>query len=467
VRDPVKRHRFVGLVLGAVLVLLVIGTAAFGGIGRPGVPDGAVALVDDVPEFECVIGGKPTQCNGEVTDEEFDDSLEQAAFNLNLPETPPEDDPQFEQVQESALANSIQVRWVRGEAAERGIELADRDIDVAYEQLIREQLGGQKGLERFLKDAPYTEEEIREVAALNAVAERVQTELVGEGPPDVPEELVEDFYEQNPDQFTQPESRDVREIVNDDESAVADAKAALEKDDSDKSWEKVASEFSTGASKDEGGLREGVVEGQDDPALEEEIFAAPEGELVGPFETEAGFYLIEVVGITPEEVAPLEDASEQIEAQLAQGIQQEEQSRVVQAFGAEWRARTTCAEGYRIQLCSNADPAPDVCPSDDPSEREGADPALLDQGCEAPVAPRPVALPGTNTGIPGSPPQVLPQGPIKPPEETVPGGLPPGLEGLPPGAAPPGAPPGTAPPQGAPPQGAPPQGAAPAPPPGG
>ena len=63
--------------------------------------------------------------------------------------------------------------------------------------------------------------------------------------------------------------------------------------------------------------------------------------------------------------------------------------------------------------------------------------------------PRPVIVPGTNTGFPGEPPQVLPQGPIKPAEEAAaaPGALPPGLEGLPPGTAPPqGAapPPGTA-----------------------
>jgi parvulin-like peptidyl-prolyl isomerase len=468
VRDASKRHRLAAAVLGALLVLLVIGSAAFGGIGKPGLPDGAVAFVDDVPEFECVIDGKTTQCDGAVTDAEFDDSLAQAAFNLNLPEPPPESDPQFEQVKESALANAIQIRWVRGEAAERGIEVDDREVDVAFEQIVRDQLGGEKQLQKFLKEAPYTEEEIREVAALNAVAEQVQTELVGEGPPEVPDDLVEDFYEQNRDQFTQPQSRDVREIVNEDEAAVEDARAALEEDDSDENWEKVAKEFSSAPSKKDGGLREAVVEGQDDPALEEEIFSAPEGELVGPFETEAGFYLIQVVATTPEEVTPLEETREQIEAQLGQGIQQDEQSRVIQSFSAEWRARTTCAEDFEIQLCGNADPAPDTCPSDDPAEREGADPALLEQGCEAPVAPRPVALPGTNTGIPGSPPQILPQGPIKAPEESAPGGLPPGLQGLPPGAAPPqGAPPAGAPPQGAPPQGAPPQGGAPAPPPGG
>jgi foldase protein PrsA len=458
-----KRRRLVAVLLGAALLLLLIGSFAFGDVGAPGVPDGAAAVVEDAPD-------------GEITDEEFQRSLEQAAFNLNLQEVPPEDDPQFEQVEQSAISNLIQTRWVRGEAQERGIEVTERDVDVAFDQIIREQLGGPKGLERFLKEAPFTEDEVREVAELTEISNRLQADALGEGPPPVDPELVQNFYDQNQDQFTSPESRDVREILNADEAKVVDARAQLERDDSPKSWDEVAAEFSTDdATKNQGGLRRGVVEGQSDPALEAEIFAAPEGELVGPFETETGFHLIQVESITPEEVTPLADAQEQIEGQLGQGIQAQNATRFRQAFIAKWRARTVCAEDLRVELCANAEPAPDACPSDDESEREQtSDPALLEQGCEAPVTPRPVVAPGANGGFPGEQPLVLPQGPIKPPDPAAaaPGALPPGLQGLPPGAAPPagappqGAPPGSAPPQGAPPGAAPPQGGA-APPPGG
>ena len=92
----------------------------------------------------------------------------------------------------------------------------------------------------------------------------------------------------------------MRQILNKDEAKVEQAKALLEKDDSPANWKKVAAKYSTDtATKDSGGLRSGVAKGQSDPALEGQIFSAPQGQLVGPFKAQAGFYLIEVEKITP------------------------------------------------------------------------------------------------------------------------------------------------------------------------
>ena len=77
------------------------------------------------------------------------------------------------------------------------------------------------------------------------------------------------------------------------------------------------------ATKSTGGLRQGVVAGQSEPALDEQIFGAAEGELVGPFETDAGFYVIQVEKVTPAATQPLTDVSEQIRQTLAAQRQQE------------------------------------------------------------------------------------------------------------------------------------------------
>ena len=101
-------------------------------------------------------------------------------------------------------------------------------------------------------------------------------------------------------QFEQPETRDVRQILNKDQAKVERAKALLERDDSPASWKKVAARFSTEkATKDSGGLREDVTAGQSEPALDEQVFSAAEGQLVGPFEGQSGSYLIQVGTITP------------------------------------------------------------------------------------------------------------------------------------------------------------------------
>jgi hypothetical protein len=177
--------------------------------------------------------------------------------------------------------------------------------------------------------------------------------------------------------------------------------------------------------------------------LDEQIFAAPEGELVGPFEGDAGFYLIQVQRITPAETTPLDEATRQIRQTLIAARQQELAQAFQDDFTSQWTSRTFCADDYRIDRCSNAEPLPDPC------TEEIAD----TQGCDAPVASaRPIA-PGT-AGVFGAPaPLGLPQGPVTPAAPAPPGGLPPGLiPGAPPGAVPPGAappgavPPGTAPP---------------------
>ena len=183
-----------------------------------------------------------------------------------------------------------------------------------------------------------------------------------------------------------------------------------------------------------------MVEGQSEPALDEQIFTAPEGELVGPFETDAGFYVIRVERIAPAETTPLDEVREQIRQTLVSARQQEVTTAFQEDFQNKWVARTVCAEEYAVERCSNAPPPPSAC------TKEIAE----NQGCDAPV-PSTRPLPPGSAGVFGAPAAAgLPQGPITP-QATPPGGaLPPGLApvpGAPPGAAPPGAvPPGTVPP---------------------
>jgi hypothetical protein len=231
----------------------------------------------------------------------------------------------------------------------------------------------------------------------------------------------------------------VRVILNASKAKVEQAKTALEADDSDQNWAKVAKKYSEDqASKDRGGLLEGLVEGQGDPQLEEQAFSAAEGELVGPFETDRGFYLIEVTAITPETTQPLEEASKTIKQQLAASQQQQIASDFQTDFVDKWTRLTICAPEASIQLCDNFEP---VVP--EPVEGQPVPPPV--------VSTQPIE-PGTSTiTIDGSPQQGLPQAPQgtappTPPAGTLPpGSVPIGPDGQPvTGAAPPAA--GAAPP---------------------
>jgi parvulin-like peptidyl-prolyl isomerase len=408
----------------AVFAVFVVGSfivvAAAQGIGDPSVSDGDVAVVEDAPD-------------GTITQEDLETALVQTAASQNLPKVPPPDDPQYDALADAALSDLILSRWVLGEAEERGIEPTERAIDQRLEGVIEQEFGSEKEFERFLEESGFTREGARERIALQLILDQIQRSVVPPGSePEVSEDEIQTFYDENLSQFRQPEARDVRVILAKTSDDAEKALSQLEEDPSEKSFEQVAQELSVDeATQSTGGLREAVVEGQSEPVLDEQIFNAPEGELVGPFETDAGFYVIRVERIVPAETTQLDEVRDQIRQTLVSARQQEVTAAFQEDFQNKWVARTVCAEEYAIERCSNAPPPPNPC------TKEIAE----NQGCDAPVPSTRPIQPGT-AGVFGAPAaQGLPQGPITPQAAAPPGGaLPPGLTPVP------GAPPGTVPP---------------------
>jgi foldase protein PrsA len=405
------RRILVAGVLALFLVAFFVIVAIAQGIGDPSVPSDDVAVIEDAPD-------------GSISMDDFQTALEQTALGQGIQKVPAPDDPQYATIRDTAMSNLITSRWIAGEAEDRGISVSDTEI----ESYIKQQFGGQ--FEQAAKQAGFTQDEAREQVSLILLGQELQKAVVGTGQPSVPQDLVQRFYDANKAQFTQPETRDVREIVNKDQAKVEQAKALLEKDNSPASWKKVAAKFSTDkATKSNGGLRKAVAQGQSEPALDEQIFSAPTGVLVGPFKGQAGYYLIEVEKVTPESVTPLAEIESQIKQQLAQGLQQEVASRAQQTITDKWTDRTFCATGYVVQQCSNFTAPQQTTP--------GAPPVLSSAAVQ----------PGDTTAFPGQAPTALPQGPQFPAPKQQPAVLGPGgAPTLPPGTAPP--PSGTAPPPG-------------------
>jgi parvulin-like peptidyl-prolyl isomerase len=394
-------------VLAAFLIVFFVVVAIAQGIGNPSVPSGDVAVVEDAPD-------------GHISTTEFDAALKQAAARQGVTKVPSASDPSYAALHDSAMSDVLLSRWVRGEAADRGITLSDTEISNQLQQIIKQQFGGKKQFQKFLKQAHFTAQQARDRVELQMVSNEIQKQILPQNAT-VPDSEIKDFYEANKSQFEQPETRDVRQIVNKDSAKVEQAKSLLEKDDSAASWKKVAAKFSTDqATKDSGGLRSGVATGQSDPALDDQIFSAEPGQLVGPFDAQAGSYLIEVQKINAAQTTPLSKASAQIKQQLAQGLQSEMAQSFQQDFLDKWTSRTFCADGYVIDRCDNFTPTPPATP--------GA----------PPVTSMAAVSPGHATVYPGQPLPALPQGPISPPTPAAqPGVIGPG-QALPPGAVPPG-----------------------------
>jgi parvulin-like peptidyl-prolyl isomerase len=411
------------------VVLLFAGFAIGEGLGDPSVPDDAVAVVEDAPDDL-----------GTITKEDLDRGLKQAAARAGAQEVPKPGTKQYDDIEQAAIGDLLDSVWIQGEAAEQGITTTDREVAAELKTIKEQNFRTEKEFQQFLDRSGFTPADVETRVRLQIYSTEIQTKITRDAG-QVSNSEVDDFYEASKSQFEQPETRDVRLILNKDKQKVEDAKAALEEDSSDKSWQKVAKEFSTDpSSRNNGGLRPSLSEGLVEQPLDSEIFDAPKDELVGPVKTPLGYYVFEVVKITPARTQPLNrQVRQQIRQQLLQQEQQNTFSEFVNDYGSKWQSRTFCAADYLTDRCANfggsGHPAnaPPGCYEAKP--RGGIPPA-----CPAPVTPLAPALPGSvsllspqGTRLPQRP---TPAG-LQPVEDT---GLPGAVPGAPPGV---GAPPGT------------------------
>jgi foldase protein PrsA len=234
---------------------------------------------------------------------------------------------------------------------------------------------------------------------LQLLSTRIQEAITNVAPPATDAE-VEEYYEaQLATQYTTPESRDVRILVNKDREKAEQAKAALEKDSSPANWKKVATEFSEDPStKNQGGLQTGLTEEllQSQGPLKDAVFGSAVGVVVGPTAVEGKYFVTEVEKLNPASVQSLKEVRGSIKSQLTQQLQQEFFAEFVSGYQSKWEARTFCAEDFLIERCANykgdgrPPSAPEACYEADP---KGGPP----KDCPAPIQQLAPALPGSVT----------------------------------------------------------------------
>jgi foldase protein PrsA len=387
---PTKRK--LAVVLTIILVVAIALFAATVGLGEPGLPSGDVASVDGVD-------------NGSITQDDLDAALSQAAAQAGLPKVPATDDPQYQGLLDQAMQSLILAVWVEGEAKDRGITVTQDEIDAKLKEIKQQSFSNEKEFQQFVKQNKFTDEDVQEQVKLTLLRDALEQAVTGD--PQISDDEIQKFYDINIDSFKQPATRDVRVILNSSQTQADKAKQALEADDSDGSWTKIAKQYSQDqASKDRGGLLEGLAQGQGDPQLEAQAFTAEQGAIVGPFKTDRGYYVIQVTKITPETTQPLDQAKAAIEQQLKSAAQQQVASDFQTDFVDKWTARTICDPADAIALCSNF-----VTPVAAPVPGQPAPPPVL--------STKPIE-PGTSTlTLDGSPQQGLPQGPQPPASATT------------------------------------------------
>jgi len=377
-------QRLALLGFAALLILLFVIFAVAQGIGHPSVPSGSAAVVEDAPD-----GLSP------VTEAQFQHALVQAAAEDKVTPVPKPGDEKYEAEQEKALGNLLDSIWIQGQAEEMGISVTPKEVAEELKKLKEKAFKTEQQYKEFLKEAHFNQADVDTRVTIQILSEQIQKQVTEEAPIPSKNE-IKDYYEAaKSSQYTTPESRDIRVIKNPDKAKVEEAKAALEKDDSIKSWETVAKKYSTDTTKSTGGLQSAVTEGSGtlQEPLEGEVFSAEQGELEGPLTEGKVYTLFEVMKITPEKVQSLDEAKSQISAQLAEQAKQQTFAAFVQHYGTKWQSRTFCASGFVIARCSNFKGSGRPAEADEACFE--ANPKKAPEACPAPITSTKPAQPGT------------------------------------------------------------------------
>lgn len=382
-RGSAGLRRLALLAFGGLLVLLFIGFAVAQGIGHPSPSSGEVAIVEDAPEGL-----------GTITEEDFQRRLAQAAAAAQVSPVPKPGDKQYDELKETALGELFDAVWLQGLAEEKDIVVTEKEIADELKKLKKQTFKSEAEYKAFLKKSKFTQEDVDERVKIQILSEKIQKQISLEVPATPSNSEIEEYYEAAKEsQFTQPETRDARIIVNKDRGKVEEAKAQLEKDNSIGNWEKVAKKLSSDiATKTTGGLSAGLTDTPE--PLNTAVFDAPTGQIEGPIKAPNGYIVFEVGKVTQEKTQSLEEAKPQISGQLTEQANQQVFTRFVRNYGSTWKARTFCAADFTIERCANfkGDGRPaEANPACYEANPKGGKP----EACPAPVTQVKPALPGS------------------------------------------------------------------------
>jgi foldase protein PrsA len=277
----------------------------------------------------------------------------------------------YEALRTTTLQVLIAAEWITREADDMGLKVSDAEFKKSFDQQKKQAFPKAADYAKFLKTSGQTQADIDMQVRQDLLRKKIIAKVT-KGTDKVPDAQIKQFYDKNKARFAQPERRDLRIVLTKTKAKADQAKRAL---DGGESFSKVAKRLSIDqASKSQGGKLPGVAKGQQEKALDDAIFKAAKGKLVGPIKTQFGYYVLEVTKITPQSQQTLEQAKATIKQTVASENYNKKLERFAKAYQKRWRAKTECREGFKTPECKNG-PKPTPTPTPAPGQVPGQAPA--------------------------------------------------------------------------------------------
>lgn len=249
----------------------------------------------------------------------------------------------------------IRAAWVEQSAEEHDVEVTDAEARQSLESQKQQIYPDEKDYRKFLRTSGTTEAEILEQIRTQLL-EQLVTEKATEGKADVSSEDVADYYRSNREEYGTPDRRDVLVVLAETRGQALEAKRALMEG---QSWIQVAKRYSIDrTTKSKGGRLSKVERGSEEQAVDEAIFSARRGALVGPVESQFGWYLLEVTKIRPATQKTLDEARDEIREKLTTERQQKALTEYTESYEKKYKEKTHCARGYVVPICKGAPEPP-------------------------------------------------------------------------------------------------------------
>jgi parvulin-like peptidyl-prolyl isomerase len=326
----------------AVLVsaLAVVASACGGGGGSGDVPEGAVAVVNGT----------------EIARTELDQLMEQAkkAYESQNQEFPRAGTPEYRNVQAQYLAYLVQREEFEQEAKELGIEVTEKDIDKELTEFVKSRFEGKReAFNEALKAQGYTLEAFRETLRTSVLSQKLFDEVTKEV--EVTDAEVQEYYAQNQQSYSTPESRKVRHILVSEKKGeeVDFPKSKTEADrlyaelENGADFAALAKAESDDPSSGENGGELTINRGQTVPEFDKKAFELEVGVVSEPVKTTYGYHLIEALGPVKEaKTTPLDEVRASIKSTLLQEKRTTFMTDWVEDLREEYDGKVSYAAGF-------------------------------------------------------------------------------------------------------------------------
>jgi parvulin-like peptidyl-prolyl isomerase len=318
------------MLVGLVALAALVSTGCGG--SEDGVPSDAVA----------VVAGDP------IAKADYDALLRRAEAGAKAQgrEFPEAGSPEYAQLKRQAIEILTQRLEYEQQAAELGIEVTDEEVDKRLEQLKKQYFdGNEKRYEAEIKKSGLTEDDLREDIRSQLIAEEIYNKVTAEVK--VSDKEIADYYEKNKQQYTQPETRDIRHIlVGEKQRDLADRLY-----DQVKANPKLFASLVKKHSKDPGSKEQGgkltVARGQTVAPFDQTAFLMRTGQISRPVKTQYGYHIIQALGeIKPAKTTPLAEARSGIRQQLLQKKKNESMQKWVRDTRAEYKDKIEYQVGF-------------------------------------------------------------------------------------------------------------------------